>query len=281
MFDIGANLSHEQFKHDLKAVIERAIASGVKGMLLTSTDWQSFEDNLNVIEQFGTDIFLKTTYGLHPHYAKEFKTILPKINTYLAHEDVAAVGEFGLDYFRMLSSKQTQHHVMESFLQAAQKFSHKPLFLHERDAFEDFLSLLKQAKGNKKVVHCFTGNTQAVRAYLDEDCYIGLTGWISDSRRNADIIKAIEYIPMDKLMIETDCPYLTPFNMPKRPRRNEPAFLTYVAQSISQIKGIGLEEVFQQTSQNTMDFLSLDGYNIKNNTRVLKNGNLYSWWFCS
>lgn len=274
MFDIGANLSHEQFKPDLSEVIQRAIKAGVSGMLLTSTDWQSFQDNLVLIERFGSQIFLKTTYGLHPHYAKKHDSILPYLEKHLNNECVAAVGEFGLDYFRMLSPQKTQQMVMSQFIEAAKKVPEKPLFLHERDAFEDFLHLLKQVGKNKKVVHCFTGNTQAVKAYLDEDCYIGLTGWISDSRRNMDIVKAIEYIPLDKLMIETDCPYLTPFNMSKRPRRNEPAFLLYIAQSIAEIKKVSIQEVVHKTYQNTVDFLALDGYNIKNNNQVIKNGHL-------
>lgn len=263
MIDIGPNLSSEQFSQDLNEVIERAITANVNGFILTSTEWKSFQKNLQIVNQYQSKTLIKTTYGLHPHYAHNDHAIFENINKALINPHVIALGEFGLDYFRMLTPKEKQIEVMEKFIEVGKNHPHLSLFLHEREAFEDFTSLLKHKGDNKAVVHCFTGTKEQAKAYLDLDCYIGVTGWISDKRRNNDIKKALEYIPLEKLMIETDSPYLTPFNMPNRPRRNEPAFLEYVAKSIAEIKHCALSQVIEQTTQNALDFFSLPDYNIK------------------
>jgi TatD DNase family protein len=262
MIDIGANLTNEQFKDDLDSVIERAKESNVTGVILTSTNWKSYKDNIKIIEKYQEDIFLKTTYGLHPHYASNHQAIFDNIETELVNKDIVAIGEFGLDYFRNLSEKKIQKEVMEKFLHHAKNFPHLSLFLHERDAFYDFMSLMKNANvSNKSVVHCFTGTKEQAKTYLDNGYYIGITGWISDNRRNKDIKEALQYIPLSHLMIETDCPYLTPRNMPQMTRRNEPAFLNYVAKSIAEVKKISVEEVISQCTQNTLDFFNFSLYN--------------------
>lgn len=263
MIDIGPNLSSEQFNQDLPQVIERAIQANVNGFILTSTEWKSFQKNLQIVDKYQSQTLIKTTYGLHPHYAHNDHAIFQNIEKALSHSHVVALGEFGLDYFRMLTSKEKQIEVMERFIEAGKKYPHLSLFLHEREAFDDFVSILKQKGDNHAVVHCFTGNKEQAKVYLDLDCYIGVTGWISDKRRNNDIKQALEYIPLDKLLIETDSPYLTPFNMPNRPRRNEPAFLEYVAKSVAEIKHCSLNDVIEQTTQNALDFFSLHDYNIK------------------
>lgn len=262
LIDIGPNLSHEQFNTDLAQVIQRAKDNHVSHLLMTSTDWSSFQKNLAIIEQYGQELEIYTTYGLHPHYSQKSAPIFKNIEQNLAKPEVKAIGEFGLDYFRMLNPKETQTQVMEQFLHHARNFSHLPLFLHEREAFEDFRHILgTSGVPNQAVVHCFTGDKSKAKAYLDMGCYIGVTGWISDTRRNQDIVQALEYIPLDRLMIETDCPYLTPKNLPFKTYRNEPAFLPWVAQSVAQIKQCSVEEVMIQTRNNSLAFFAFDGYN--------------------
>lgn len=258
MFDIGANLANSQFKNDIKEVLIKAKEAGVNGILLTSVDLEGLNKNLEIIKQYSDIIFLKTTLGLHPHNAKLHSSIFNDtdfLNTHLANPDIISLGEFGLDYFRMLSEQKIQQYVMHKFMELAKSNPDKSLFLHERDAFEDFYHILKEHNvPNNAVVHCFCGNNNNMKKYLDLGCYLGFTGWISDKRRNADVIEAIKYIPEDKILIETDAPYLTPFNMPIRPRRNEPAYLKYVLESIAEIKNIDVNELHFVIRNNIQQF---------------------------
>lgn len=256
MFDIGANLSSSQFKTDVKEVLENAKANGITGILLTSVDLPSLECNLKIIKNYSDILFLKTTLGLHPHYAESYKEIFDNLQ-YIDNKDIISIGEFGLDYFRMLSKKDIQQNVMHKFLELSKSHKEKSLFLHERDAFEDFYGILKEhSVSNHSVVHCFSSNKYNMQKYLDLGCYIGFTGWISDDRRNSDVLEALKYIPLDRILIETDAPYLTPFNMPKRSRRNEPANLKYVLQTISEIKSMHTEELKEQINLNTKTFFN-------------------------
>lgn len=262
LMDIGPNLSHEQFNGDLSEVIQRAKDNKIHHLLMTSTDWSSFQKNLEIIAQYGQELEIRTTYGLHPHYSQKSAIIFKNIEQSLSRPEVKAIGEFGLDYFRMLNPKEVQINVMEQFLHYAHQFNHLPLFLHEREAFEDFRDILASSGiANRAVVHCFTGNRDKAKSYLDLGCYIGVTGWISDSRRNHDIVEALKYIPLDRLMIETDCPYLTPRNLPFKTYRNEPSFLPWVAQSVAEIKQYSVEQVIAQTRENSLAFFAFDGYN--------------------
>lgn len=270
MIDIGANLCSSQFDGDVKEVVERAKTNNVKQLILTTTDKTNYYKNLKIIEQVKDILPIYTTYGLHPHNAKQHATIFNDIETHLNNPNVVSIGEFGLDYFRMISEQKTQIYVMENFLEHAKNFEHLPLFLHEREAFDDFFSILKNSNtNNKSVVHCFTGNKAQMKSYLDLGCYIGITGWISDNRRNHDIVEALKYLPLDRLMIETDCPYLTPKNYTKKYVRNEPAFLSYIVQSISQILMQPENVIIEKSIQNTLDFFPINHYN-KDNAINLK-----------
>lgn len=252
MFDIGPNLCNKQFDNDLEDVLKSAKKEGVEHLLLTSTDHFSFLKNIDIISKYQSIISMKTTYGLHPHNAKIYPAFFKNFDKNILNPEVKAIGEFGLDYFRMISSREEQITAMQLFLEKAEKHSHLPLFLHERESFEDFYSLIKTTK-SKGVVHCFTGSLSNVKQYLDLGLYIGITGWISDSRRNDDLLNAVKYIPMDRLLIETDCPYLAPKNVIKNIRRNEPQFLSHVAKSISTIKNVAINEVIEKTTQNSLD----------------------------
>lgn len=252
MFDIGPNLCNEQFDIDLETVLQNSKKSNVNHLLLTSTNHFSFLKNINIIDKYKHIIDMNTTYGLHPHSAKNYISFFKHFDQNITHPDVKAIGEFGLDYFRFISTREEQIKTMELFLEKAEKNQNLPLFLHEREAFDDFYDLIKTTK-SKGVVHCFTGSLDNVKKYLDLGLYIGITGWISDSRRNGDLLNAIKYIPLDRLLIETDAPYLAPKNIVKNIRRNEPQYLSHVAMSIADLKSMHVDNIIQQTTKNSLD----------------------------
>ena len=252
MFDIGPNLSNKQFDNDLEVVLTDSVKANVKNLLLTSTDHFTYLKNIEIISKYSHILNINTTYGLHPHHAKNYKLFFSQLKTHINNPYIKAIGEFGLDYFRLISSRNEQITTMELFISLAEEFKHLPLFLHERDAFEDFYSIIKKSS-SKGVVHCFTGNLDNLKKYIDLGFYIGITGWISDSRRNNDLLNAVKYLPLDRLMIETDCPYLAPKNIIKNIRRNEPKYLLHVAQSIADIKKISVNDVIEKSTKNALD----------------------------
>lgn len=252
MFDIGPNLCSKQFDHDVEKVLYDAKKEEVNHMLLTSTDHFSFLKNIDIIKQYHDIVNMKTTYGLHPHNAKHYINFFKSFDKHVIHSEVKAIGEFGLDYFRNISSREEQIIAMNLFLEKAAKHPHLPLFLHEREAFNDFYDLIKNTK-SKGVVHCFTGSLNNVKKYLDLGLFIGITGWISDSRRNDDLINAVKYIPLDRLMIETDAPYLAPKNIIKNIRRNEPKYLSHVAISIAELKKVSTTTIIEKTTENALE----------------------------
>lgn len=269
MIDIGANLSSTQFDNDLEEVITRAKDNNISSLILTSVDLKTYFKNIDIINSYQHILPIYNTYGLHPHHAIHWEEIFSNIKTHLQHSSVKAIGEFGLDYFRMISPQNIQIKVMEKFLEEAKNFTHLPLFLHERESFNDFYHILKSSNvSNKSVVHCFTGNKEQLKSYVDLGCFIGITGWISDSRRNQDIVEALKYLPLDRLMIETDCPYLTPKNFSKKYVRNEPAYLSYINKSIAELLNRSEEEVKRIGIQNTLDFFSIPAYNISNKIKI-------------
>ncbi len=258
MIDIGANLSHEQFKSDIKSVLISAKNNHLSSIILTSTDNKTYSKNIEIIKSYSSIIDLKTTAGLHPHHANEYVDFFKTFDEKLNNPNVCAIGEFGLDYFRMISSRENQVKAFEIFLEKA-KSSLLPLFMHEREASLDFLSILNNAQlKNKKIVHCFTGAPEVMQKYIDADCYIGITGWCTDLKRGGELREAIKNLPLNRLMIETDCPYLAPKNIPKKTYRNEPQFLLFIAMEIAQLKGISVEEVIEHSTKNALNFFELN-----------------------
>jgi TatD DNase family protein len=256
MIDIGANLSNSKFKDEnIYDLLDKSYSSGITEIILTSTDEKSYYENIKIIEQNKTKINLYTTLGLHPHYANLFDSLEKFFNGNLKNNKVIAIGEFGLDYYRMLSDKKIQIKAMEYFLSKSLEIN-KPLFLHERDAFKDFYSLIKN-NNKDKVVHCFSGSKKVLEKYLDLGCYIGVTGWITDCKRNHDILDCLKYIPLDKLMIETDAPYLTPKNMSIKSKINKPEFLFYVLKFLSEFLRKDIKDLEYILDKNTRQFFSI------------------------
>lgn len=266
MIDIGINLGNERFDGEGKreAMLKRAVTAGVSGIIMTTTSEKSFYTNMETFRKFNKIIPLFTTIGLHPHAAKNYKTFFNNFTKMLSEvhkpqNPVVAIGEFGLDYNRMFSEKHEQQDCAILHFEKAKEMK-LPTFLHERDAHHDFLAMMKDYPTVPKIVHCFTGKKEDMKSYLDLDAYIGITGWVTDNQRGRDLQEAVKYIPIDRLMIETDSPYLTPKNMPIKSRENEAAYLPYVLEKIAQLRGTTVEAIEQQIRKNTIEFFALPMY---------------------
>ena len=229
MIDIGANLTHSSFKEDLGEVVARARAAGVATLIVTGTTVEESREAAQIAERFD----LHSTVGIHPHHAKDFKGT-DELKSIAAHPRVVAIGECGLDFNRNYSPHPAQEECFAAQLQLGIELK-KPLFLHSRDAHPRFAQIVKSMKVERAVAHCFTGEREELRAYLDLGLYIGITGWICDERRGRHLVDVVGRIPADRLMIETDAPYILPRTMPHPPkdRRNEPAFLPHVLGAVA------------------------------------------------
>jgi TatD DNase family protein len=239
LIDIGANLGHSAFAHDLDAVLARAQAHGVAQMLITGADAAGSRTAHALAQAHPGRLF--ATAGMHPHHAGDFDTDTEDLLRELqAQPQVKAVGETGLDYNRNFSPREAQLFAFERQLGLAIECG-KPLFLHQRDAHADFIACMDNVRGRigPAVVHCFTGEQQELSDYLDRDFHIGITGWICDERRGTHLRELVRHIPADRLMLETDAPYLLPRNVRPMPahRRNEPMYLAHICAEVARDRG--------------------------------------------
>ena len=239
LIDIGANLTHESFDADRDAVLERARAAGVAQMIVTGASREHNPQALALAQAHPG--FLYATAGVHPHHAVEYTDECDaELRALHAHAEVVAVGECGLDYFRDFSPRPAQRRAFERQLQIAAD-TKKPLFLHQRDAHADFMAMMKNFDGriDPAVVHCFTGTREELFDCLDRDWHIGITGWLCDERRSAHLREIVRHIPANRLMVETDAPYLLPRTLRPMPRdrRNEPAFLAHIVEELARDRG--------------------------------------------
>jgi len=258
LFDIACNFSSERFDKDLDEVIQRAKNNKVSKFLVVSASLNDTEKVNGIYKDNKDSCFF--TIGVHPHNAKEFTSsssvkMKNLIDTYKPN----SIGETGLDFFRNISSYEEQIFAFEEQIKIAID-KELPLFLHQREAHDDFIKILSKYRNNipKSVVHCFTGTQKELDDYLDIGCHIGLTGWICDANRNIDLRKSLINIPLDKLMIETDCPYLIPKNLQEKPKnnRNEPAFLPHIAKEISSLVNVDIDQLVKKTYENSIKFFS-------------------------
>jgi TatD DNase family protein len=259
LIDIGANLTNHRFHADLDAVLQRSKDAGVSHIIVTGTSEKASREALALAKQHSG--YLTCTAGVHPHDAKNWHSkTAASIEKLAANLEVVAIGECGLDYNRMFSTEAQQIACFEAQLQLAARLK-KPVFLHERDAHDPFFALLKQYRPQLTgaVVHCFTGTVEQMREYLALDCHIGITGWVVDERRGEDLRKAVKFLPKDRLMIETDAPFLTPRNLNPRPvdNRNEPMYLPAVLHAVANILRVSPTALAEQIRKNTQSFFSL------------------------
>ncbi|HEX7054376.1 MAG TPA: TatD family hydrolase [Burkholderiales bacterium] len=256
LVDIGANLTHASFRDDLDAVVARARAAGVDPVVVTGTTVPESRVGAEIADRFG----LYATAGVHPHHARDCDAAtIPALRRLAAHPRIVAIGECGLDFNRNYSPHPDQEKWFVAQLELGLELG-KPLFLHSRDAHPRFAQILKHHRVQNAVAHCFTGMREELHAYLDLGLYVGITGWICDERRGRHLAELVREIPRDRLLLETDAPYLTPRDMRPQPRarRNEPAFLPHIARTVAAALGRPAEEVAAQTAANALAFFAID-----------------------
>lgn len=259
LIDIGSNLTHESFTPDRDAVMARALDAGVRRQVVTGTDATSSTQAAALAAAHPA--LLSSTAGLHPHHAQSFDASLrEQLSELLRRPEVVAVGECGLDYYRNFSPPDAQRAAFIAQLEIAAA-SGKPVFLHQREAHADFVAILKNFRSTLAggVAHCFTGGRSELENYLALDLHIGVTGWVSDERRGAALRESVPHIPADRLMLETDAPYLLPRDMVPRPksRRNEPGYLPHIAATVAQLRGETLQAVAESTTHNAVRLFGL------------------------
>jgi TatD DNase family protein len=263
LIDIGINLAHDSFNADRDQVIARATRAGVVQMIVTGSTTPSTHEAIGMAQGHPGRLF--ATAGVHPHYARELtEESLVELRQLATRPEVVAVGECGLDYYRDLSPRAAQQKAFHRQLELAGAVG-KPVFLHQRDAHADFVAILNEHRRQLVggVAHCFTGSRDDLMAYLQMDLCIGITGWICDERRGAHLLPLMREIPADRLLIETDGPYLLPRDLPSKPesRRNEPAYLPHIAATVARARGTSLEELAHSTTESTRRLFSIPSLN--------------------
>jgi TatD DNase family protein len=259
LIDIGSNLTHSSFAADLEAVIDRAATAGVRRQIVTGADLASSRAAAALAAAHPGALWC--TAGVHPHHATELDPgRRTELEGMLSLPRVVAVGECGLDYFRDFSPRAAQRQAFVAQLEIAAAAA-KPVFLHQRDAHEDFTAILAEFRPALAggVAHCFTGGPRELETYLALGLSIGVTGWVCDERRGADLREAVPHIPAERLMIETDAPYLLPRDLEPRPkaRRNEPAFLPHIARAVAALRGESPDALAATTTRNAVRFFGL------------------------
>ena len=260
--DIGANLTSQRFHKDRDQVIANAKNAGVIQQIVTGANLDSSQAAAELCKHESP--YLTSTAGFHPHHVSENTATSWQAMTKLwTLPSTVAIGETGLDYFRNFSSPTAQKDSFEKHLQAACEID-LPLFLHERDAAEDFYELLSHYRSKLLggvVLHCFTGAPAWLQKLMSLDIYFGVTGWVDDPIRGQALRESVPLIPSDRILIETDAPYLLPKNISKaecmslihtpKPKRNEPALLPYIAHTIAQLRDCSVATLSEQTLTNS------------------------------
>ena len=252
--DIGLNLFCPQFP-DPEKIYEEAKEAGVAA-ILTGSDPEDNE-KAAAFAQSHEDVW--STAGIHPHNADRVREEdFLRIAELVKGEKNVAVGECGLDYDRMFAKKENQLYCLQRHIAIAQE-SGKPLFLHCRDAFTDFIEIFSAYPElcQRSVVHCYTGDRETAEKLLEMGFSFGITGWICDERRGDELREAVKIIPAERLLIETDAPYLTPRGIKGLSRTNHPRNIIYVLQRLAQEKGMEEEGLRQQLLQNTIRIFGL------------------------
>jgi TatD DNase family protein len=259
LIDIGCNLTHDSFDRDRAHVLEQAHKAGVVQLIVTGASEDGSKAALELARDYPGTLF--ATAGVHPHRASEFtdetEALLRDLSS---QEGVVAVGETGLDYFRDFSPRDAQRDAFQRQLRIGMD-TDLPMFLHMRDAHDDLHSILREARQglSEVVLHCFTGNREELHDYLDLDCHIGITGWICDERRGTHMKEFLKEIPANRLMIETDAPYLKPRNLMPRVKshRNEPRWLPWILGTLAAARDENPEALAERATENTRRFFRI------------------------
>lgn len=259
LIDICFNFAHSAFREDGEAVLQRAGEAGVTRMLVTGSTLEDSATCIELAETYPDRLY--ATVGTHPHYASQWHAGAPaRVRELAGHPKVKAIGEAGLDFNRNYSTEAEQVRAFTAQLELAVALQ-LPVFMHEREARPRFVEILDRYLADlpRAVVHCFTGSEADLDAYLERDLYIGVTGWICDERRGRHLHDILAKIPADRLLLETDAPYLLPRSLRPKPasRRNEPAYLPEVLRVVAAALGAPEAEVAATTTANACRFYGL------------------------
>lgn len=249
LVDTHSHIYYDKYIEDFDEVLLRAENNNLKNIICVGVDIESSEKSIRLSEKHN---IIYSTAGYHPHESKDVEeNYLQKLEGLLKHEKVVAVGEIGLDFFYNHSDKKTQIKIFNEQIELANHVN-MPCVIHNRNSDEELLNSLKQQKIKKGVIHCFASNLKFAKKILDLNLLLSFTGLLTF---NKDLENVVKEIPLEKIMIETDSPYLTP--KPHRGKRNEPYMVKYVAQKIADIKNISFEEVANTTTKNAVKFFGL------------------------
>lgn len=246
LFDTHVHLNAEQFAEDLEETVERAKEAGVTNMVVVGFDRQTIPSAIEIAEKYE---FIYAAVGWHPVDAIDLTPEdLQWIEELASHPKVVAIGEMGLDYHWDKSSHDVQKEVFRQQIQLAKKVK-LPIIIHNRDATQDVVDILEEENAQEVggIMHCYGGSVEIAQKCLDMNFYISLGGPVTfkNAKKPKEVAKDI---PLDKLLIETDCPYLAPH--PNRGKRNEPAYVKLVAEQIAEIKELSYDEVVRVTNEN-------------------------------
>lgn len=260
MIDIGVNLTSNRFDKDREHVIARAQEAGLSAILLTGTNIKESRAAAELCTI--NPKFMYSTAGVHPHDADHVApNYLNDLEQLSKLPQVKAIGECGLDFNRNFSTPENQQQVFAEQVALAKRLS-MPLFLHQRDAFQTWFAILEPYLETvpAMVAHCFTGNEAELMQCIDAGMYIGITGWVCDERRGKPLFDIVKHIPLERLMIETDAPYLTPRNIRPRPKssRNEPAFLPYVVTKLAEAMSCSEQDIIMHSARNSARVFALE-----------------------
>jgi TatD DNase family protein len=251
LVDTHAHVHFEDYKDDLDVIFQNARDNGVGHVVCVGTDEQDSHRALDfvsdeLVSKQAAGVTLSATIGLHPHEANRGDEALKAIEFLLQIGEPIAIGECGLDYYRNLSTKDEQMHALEFQVELALKHD-LPLVFHVRDAWDDFFSTVQKHPGLRGVIHSFTGGPHEVERAAKHDLYFGLNGIMTFTSDEAQL-EAARLVPADKLLLETDCPFLTP--APLRGKRNEPANVALVARFLAELRGVDYMDLVETTSNN-------------------------------
>ena len=255
LIDSHAHIQGKEYTDEREAIIARASAAGVE-KIITVGGAGDMSSNMEAVALADTFSNVYATVGMHPHDAKDVGSEdLAKLKKLAAHPKVVAIGESGLDYYYSHSPHDVQRRVFSQFIHMALE-TELPIIVHERDAAQEAAELLR-SEGSRKlrgVIHCFTGNYEAARAYLDLGFYLSFTGIIT-FKNAGPLREVVRKLALERMLVETDSPFLTP--VPHRGKRNEPAYVRFIAETIAEIKGMDLEEVARRTTRNVQDLFNI------------------------
>ncbi|RTR37790.1 hydrolase TatD [Shewanella canadensis] len=257
--DIAVNLIGSALEKNIDDVIQRAADQGVSPLIVIGSCLTESEKAIQCCQQHSNQLYC--TAGVHPHHASEWHSQSGETLKQLASESqVVAIGECGLDYNRDFSPRPMQRQAFAEQLALAVELK-MPVLMHERDAHADFLAIMKEYRSELTgaLLHCFTGDRKSMESYLELDMHLGITGWVCDERRGLELAELVIDIPDNRILIETDSPYLLPRSMRPKPKssKNEPQYLPYISRYIAKLRGQDPEQFSAQTYQNSVDFFGL------------------------